>query len=84
VSALGTWSCNAAIVVYAYQPTHPTTWMALDPASVGGLIGVLLLRGAARVTSLQRSVPSATEVVAEGDECDARYVLVSGSSYPAM
>jgi MFS family permease len=41
ISALGTWSYNVGIAVYAYQQTHSTTWVAL--ATVGRYVPALLL-----------------------------------------
>jgi MFS family permease len=41
VSALGTWSYNVGIAVYAYQQTHSTTWVAV--ATVGRYVPALLL-----------------------------------------
>ena len=41
VSAMGTWSYNVAIAVYAYQQTHSTTWVAL--ATVGRYVPALFI-----------------------------------------
>lgn len=41
VSALGTWSYNVAIAVYAYQQTHSTVWVAA--ATVGRYVPALFI-----------------------------------------
>ena len=41
VSALGTWSYNVGIAVYAYRATHSTNWVAA--ATVGRYVPALLL-----------------------------------------
>ena len=43
VSALGTWSYNVGIAVYAYQQTHSTAWVAA--ATVGRYVPALALTG---------------------------------------
>ena len=41
VSALGTWSYNVGIAVYAYQETHSTAWVAI--ATVGRYVPALII-----------------------------------------
>jgi hypothetical protein len=41
ISALGTWSYNVGIAVYAYRATHSTSWVAA--ATVGRYVPALLL-----------------------------------------
>ena len=44
ISAMGTWSYNVGIAVYAYQETGSTTWVAI--ATVGRYIPALLITAA--------------------------------------
>ena len=41
ISALGTWSYNVGIAVYAFQETQSTTWVAL--ATVGRYLPALFI-----------------------------------------
>ena len=67
VSALGTWSYNVGIAVYAYQETQSATWVAI--ATVGRYIPALLITWWG--TRIARRFPQRTVAVAADAFCAA-------------
>ena len=67
VSALGTWSYNVGIAVYAYQETQSTTWVAI--ATVGRYIPALLITWWG--TRIARRFPQRTVAVVADSFCAA-------------